>query len=176
MIGIHGKSTVYTLKQTCWELMCFMYGLQGTTLTWVQIDILCIICYGCLFSKLDKEGWDKWELFVKILDNDGDEDDELNCPQIISHSSYYDFEKLLLILQACKNKFTIFSTNIQSINAKIHELRLFIESLKSLNFMFSAICVQESWLSEGDDTFLIQLEGYECILLFKANHAAPKGV
>ncbi len=29
--------------------------------------------------------------------------------------------------------------------------------------MFSAICIQESWLSEGDDTSLIQLEGYECI-------------
>ena len=29
--------------------------------------------------------------------------------------------------------------------------------------MFSAICIQESWLSEGDDISLIQLEGYECI-------------
>ncbi len=34
--------------------------------------------------------------------------------------------------------------------------------------MFSAICVQESWLSEGDDTSLIQLEGYECILQGKS--------
>ncbi len=58
-------------------------------------------------------------------------DDVSNYTQIISHSSYYDFEKLSLTLQACKNKFTIFSTNIQSINAKIDELRLFIESLKS---------------------------------------------
>ncbi len=30
--------------------------------------------------------------------------------------------------------------------------------------MFGAICIQASWLSEGDDTFQIQLEGYECIL------------
>ncbi len=29
--------------------------------------------------------------------------------------------------------------------------------------MFSAICVQERWLLEGDDTSLIQLDGYECI-------------
>ncbi len=29
--------------------------------------------------------------------------------------------------------------------------------------MFSAICVQESWLLKGDDTSLIQLDGYECI-------------
>ncbi len=29
--------------------------------------------------------------------------------------------------------------------------------------MFSAIYIQESWLSEGDDTSQIQLEGYKCI-------------
>ncbi len=35
---------------------------------------------------------------------------------------------------------------------------LFIESLKAFNFMFSAIYVQESWLFEGSDTSLNQLE------------------
>ncbi len=29
--------------------------------------------------------------------------------------------------------------------------------------MFSAICIQESWLSKGADTSLIQLKWYECI-------------
>ncbi len=29
--------------------------------------------------------------------------------------------------------------------------------------MFSAICIQESWLSKGADTSLIQLKGFECI-------------
>ncbi len=29
--------------------------------------------------------------------------------------------------------------------------------------MFSVICIQETWLSEGADTSLIQLEGYKCI-------------
>ncbi len=101
--------------------------------------------------------------FIRVLDPDIDEDNELNCPQIISHSSYYDSEKLSIILQTCKNKFTIFSTNIQSINAKIDELRLFMEHLKTYNFMFSVICIQESWLSEGTDTSLIQLERYKCI-------------
>ncbi len=45
---------------------------------------------------------------------------------------------------------------------KIYELRLFIEHLKTFNFLFSVICIQESWLSEGADTSLIQLEGYKC--------------
>ncbi len=56
-----------------------------------------------------------------------------------------------------------FSTNIQSINAEIDELRLFIEHLKTYNIMFSVICIQESWLSEGADTSLIQLECCKCI-------------
>ncbi len=38
-----------------------------------------------------------------------------------------------------------------------------MEHLKNFNFMFSAICIQESWLSEGADTSVIQLEGYKCI-------------
>ncbi len=101
--------------------------------------------------------------FIRVLDPDIDEDNELNCPQIISYSSFYDSEKLSIILQTCQNKIIIFSTNIQSINAKIDELRLFIEHLKTYNFMFSVTCNPESWLSKGADTFLIQLEGYKCI-------------
>ncbi len=31
--------------------------------------------------------------FIRDLDRDIDEDNELNCPQIISHSSYYYSEK-----------------------------------------------------------------------------------
>ncbi len=106
--------------------------------------------------------------FIKVLNSDIDDDNELNCPQIISHSFYYDSEKLSTTLQTCKTKFTIFSSNIQSINAKIDELRQFIESLKTFNFTFSAISIQESWLSEGSDESLIQLEGYECISQGKA--------
>jgi prefoldin subunit 5 len=66
------------------------------------------------------------------------EDNESNIPEIINHSSYYDFEQLSAKLQTCKSKFTIFSSNIQSINAKIDELKLFIDSLKTLNFMLSS--------------------------------------
>ncbi len=79
--------------------------------------------------------------FIRVLDTDVDDNNELNSPQTISHSSYYDSKNISTTLQTCKNKFTIFSTNIQSINAKIDELRLFIEHLKTFNFMFSAICI-----------------------------------
>ncbi len=32
-----------------------------------------------------------------------------------------------------------------------------------MNYTFSAICIQESWLSENGDTSQIQLDGYKCI-------------
>ncbi len=69
-----------------------------------------------------------------------------------------------MTLQTRKIKFTIFSSDIQSINGQIDPLRLFIiDSLKTFNFTFSVFCIQESRLSEGSGISLIQLEGYECI-------------
>ncbi len=40
--------------------------------------------------------------FIKVLYPDIDKYNELNCPQIISLSSYCDSEKLSTILQTCK--------------------------------------------------------------------------
>ncbi len=45
--------------------------------------------------------------FIRVLDPDVDDNNKLNCPQIISHSSYYDSKKIFTKLQTCKNKFTI---------------------------------------------------------------------
>ncbi len=52
----------------------------------------------------------------RVIDPNIYEDNELNCPQLMSHSSYYDYGKLSTALQACKNMFTICSTNIEFIN------------------------------------------------------------
>ncbi len=82
--------------------------------------------------------------FIQILDADSDDNDDPNAPPIIQHSSYYDFEKLTSNLNNCKNKFSIFSSNIHSINAKIDERRIFVKCLQKYNFTFSAICIQES--------------------------------
>ncbi len=63
-------------------------------------------------------------------------------------------------LQHCKYVKTSsrFLLQTQSNNAKIDELRVFIEHLKILKFMFSVICIQESCLSEGGDTSQMQLK------------------
>ena len=59
--------------------------------------------------------------------------------------------------------FSILSSNIESINAKFGELEIFIEQLNKVNFKFSAICLQVSWLSTDDDISPFQLDGYTCI-------------
>ncbi len=79
--------------------------------------------------------------FVKIIDADVDEDEDMNQIQVMHHSSYYVIENLKTTLKNYKNKFSIFSTNIQSINAKFNELQFFVERLKKAIYMFSAICI-----------------------------------
>ena len=82
---------------------------------------------------------------------------------IIRRSPYYDFDKFNSLAQTNGKQFSILSSNIQSINAKFSELEAFVNDLSSLNFVFSIICLQESWFSENDDLSLIQLTGYNCI-------------
>ncbi len=59
--------------------------------------------------------------------------------------------------------FSIFSTNIQSIKSKFDELKIFIEHIGTLGIGFSAICTQESTISEGDDLSQLQLKGYNLV-------------
>jgi hypothetical protein len=101
--------------------------------------------------------------FVKIIDPYPDDDGNINETITINHSSYYDQNNFISTLKKNKNQFSIFSTNIQSIRAKIDELKIFMETLKQSHIELSAICIQESWLTEGEDTFQIELDGYQCI-------------
>ena len=40
---------------------------------------------------------------------------------------------------------------------------IFIQDLKQNGLFFSAICLQEIWLSQDDDISMYQLDGYTCI-------------
>ena len=67
------------------------------------------------------------------------------------------------VLEENKNKFNIFSLNIQSIRAKFDEFQILLNELKLKNFEFSAICFQEIWLMDEADLSLLQLPGYTLI-------------
>ena len=61
------------------------------------------------------------------------------------------------------------SSNIQSINAKMDELKAFVIEMEQLNFQFDAICLQETWLDDTQYTSLIQLDNYTCITQSKSS-------
>ena len=62
-----------------------------------------------------------------------------------------------------KEKLSALSVNTQIINAKFDKLLTFFTYLNENNLMCSAICIQESWLKQGQDISLFQIPGYNLI-------------
>ena len=89
--------------------------------------------------------------------------DEENMHSLIPHSPYFYTDQICKLATSKQHCFSVLSSNIESINAKFCELEIFVEQLNQLNFKFSAICLQESWLSTDDDISPFQLDGYTCI-------------
>ena len=87
-------------------------------------------------------------------------------------SNYYSHENVSTILKQ-KGSFHILSLNIQSIHAKFNNLSIFINGLLQQKFEFSAICLQETWLSSEADLSLLQLENYNCI--HQGKHSSEHG-
>ncbi len=96
-------------------------------------------------------------------------------PIIIDHSSYYDIENLISVMKRNKKQFSVFSTNIESINAKLDELKIFIEMLRSENVEFSAICIQEAWQTKQSDFSKFEINGYTLIPQGFSKLASYKG-
>ena len=101
---------------------------------------------------------------IRIL-NQNDEDQSIfyNEPSIIKNSPYYNDEKLIHELNTKTNNFNILSLNCESINSKFDQINITIEQFKRNGCIFSAICLQESWLTYDTDTSLFQLDGYNLI-------------
>ena len=79
-------------------------------------------------------------------------DEQAEHPDLsIPDSHYYDFNSFKSLIDTNKNKFSILSSNMQSLHAKFSELLAFVIDLQSAQFNFSIICIQESWLNENDD-------------------------
>ncbi len=84
----------------------------------VDLGVSSFVC-ACMATSINAEfrqhiGGVNGNSFIKIIDNDIDEDDSSICPKIINHSPYYDNKTVLSTLQKCKNKFTLFSTRKQT--------------------------------------------------------------
>ena len=94
---------------------------------------------------------------------------EENMHSLITHSPYFDTDQIGKLATSKQHCFSILSSNIESINAKFGELEILVEQLNQLNFKFSAICLQESWLSTDDDISPFQLDVYICISQWKTS-------
>ena len=109
-----------------------------------------------------------------VVDNNIDDSDNVNVMDSFPQSSYYTQESVLSAFDQNKNKFSILSVNIQSLNAKFDQLKIFISDLSNhKNCVFSAICLQESWLTDNSDTSFFHLAGYK--LISQGKHCSSHG-
>ena len=78
-----------------------------------------------------------------------DDDDDHHNPAnsgvpTLQKSEYLSPEHISNYLKQNRDKFTLMSLNLNSLNTKISELRIFIEDLQSQNLGFTVIAVQEA--------------------------------
>jgi hypothetical protein len=99
--------------------------------------------------------------FLHVIDSNEIVQDEE--PVLINHSPYVNDEMLVETIKCKSDVFKCLSLNIQSVNAKIQELRIYIEHLQQENCAFDAILLQETWLNESNNTDLLQINGYQLI-------------
>ena len=111
---------------------------------------------------LDKIGGIQLNSLIAILEPDQDLTNSEE-PSIFHPSPYSDQDSLANILKSKKDVFKCLSINIQSINAKIDQLRIYLHELQSDKCNFEAICIQETWLTAGSPTEHLQIEGYTMI-------------
>jgi len=95
--------------------------------------------------------------------NDDDFDAEFDTPNIFQNSPYLDDDQVHEVMTNRHNVFTILSLNAQSLNAKIDQLKIYIEYYSRNDIYFSAICLQETWLKDESDFSLLQIPGYSVI-------------
>ena len=105
-------------------------------------------------------GGEKANCLNEILNSFDDSNDELKT---FGNSPYYEIEGIENILLPYKDTFTVVSINIQSLKAKFDHLTAFLSLLDSHEFSFSAISIQETWLTQNEDTSLLEIPGYQLI-------------
>ena len=91
-----------------------------------------------------------------LLNNNLDNDHVSDEPDILQLSSYYD-DSLNTLFTDKADSFSILSLNCKSLNAKFEQINIKIQQLQSTGHEFSAICLQETWLSDDSDISLLQI-------------------
>ena len=98
-----------------------------------------------------------------LLNEYDDTTDGHSYENMIRNSPYFDETSFSDFVKDKHDNFTVLSTNIESAHAKFNELLIYVEQLRDINFEFSVICLQESWLEKDTDISHLQIKGYTCI-------------
>ena len=88
-------------------------------------------------------------------------------------SNYIDIDTFYTKMASYSSMFSTLSLNIESLNAKYDKLCAFITELGNQNIKFSAIVLQETWLSVNDDINLFTIPGYK--IIHQGYHCGRKG-
>ena len=88
-----------------------------------------------------------------------DTDIEENAATVINVSNYHDLDDILnKQIFTKKDHFKVIGFNTESIFSKLDKIKIFVETLKSKNIIFDAICINECWLDIfGED---LNIAGY----------------
>lgn len=111
---------------------------------------------------------------LKDLLSQNIEDESLTLePEILLDSPYFDDNDTINILKGNQG-LSIYNSNIQCLNAKFHELQIYLANLENNNARYDVICLQETWLSKKDCTDMFdKIPGYK--LVPKPCSASTKG-
>ena len=103
-------------------------------------------------SVLQNYGGMERNCLLNITKQTDDNPDEIN---LFQNSPYVSHDQFLSVMHKIASDFTVLSLNRQSLNAKYNKIQCFLQSLynHNSNFNFSAICLQETWLSDLDVFF-----------------------
>ena len=96
-----------------------------------------------------------------ILNPDDQNDDNLQT-NMLEHSHYYTHKQFADVCKENDNSLLILSLNTQSIKAKFDQIKIFIKSLEN-TCKIGAICLQETWLSMGEDLSYLNIENFNFI-------------
>ena len=100
---------------------------------------------------------------TSLINSNEDDTEESPYIDMIQNSPYYDENNFNNIIEDKNTHFSLLSTNVESANAQIDELIIFIEQLREINFEFSVICLQECWITKEQDISHLKINGYTCI-------------
>ena len=90
-------------------------------------------------------------------------------------TKYLDVEDVVNFLTNHRNDLTVLSLNIESLNSKFDEFRIFIEKLAENDSCFSVICLQEAWLNENICPNQFKLQHYNIFFKYNDNQCSKKG-